>query len=267
MRRSIKKSVVSGAAVAVLLTLASPLLAGTAHAATSAPKPATAAAATITPDERDDALDKVRLGLSGVPQTAVRGKAFVTRLTATNPSKIDLGSKLSWLHFTPVVAKGGTALKTSDLQVRYRLPGGQFKNMPVSVYYGAELLAELPSLKLPAGGKSSVELEITVKSSAPAKVSAADISVSMGTGHGSPKPARASFKISGAAAPSTKPSAKPTTKPATTGTKTVEVAKKAPQLAETGGNPATPALIGAGGLLVLVGGGAAFVARRRTAVN
>ncbi|MFE2869427.1 LPXTG cell wall anchor domain-containing protein [Embleya sp. NPDC059259] len=265
-------------ATAVTLALATPMLpgmAGTAYACGDGP----AGQVPATPVDPAD-LAKVSATLSGVPTKVTRGSTFTVRLTVTNNSKVDLrripvGVAVALLDNTTDSPDDrlhhGTA---KDVDIRYTLPGRAGQTLALKPGCDPTLGG---SFVITAGGhpgsRTTVTLQVTIKSSTPAQV--VDGSLYAGTGNG--KNASAKFTLGKAAAPRPTTPAKPTpakpapAKPAadkddakpTTAT-TPPAAEALPAtLPKTGGSAQTPALaIGASGL-ILVGATTMVLARRR----
>ncbi|WP_331771725.1 LPXTG cell wall anchor domain-containing protein (plasmid) [Embleya sp. NBC_00888] len=277
-----------GTPIAVLVALALPAAAGTAHAADATTPPSSSATptpgagrttppgkapsptATTTPTKAPTSTkpappkDDPRVGEPGykpwlaltadVPSTVTRGKTFQSRLTVTNTSEYnDIASPQIAILLT--LTGGNTSAEPRDVTVGYRLPGKATQTLAVTRSEQSLLVNfDIPGT-LRAGKSVTVELSVTIKASTTTGVTDGSLQPWMVKVPGQDVSTHR-FKVVGPAVPDT---AKPTPE---TAEKAPATGSKLTELPKTGSATAMPLTL-AGGALVLLGGGAVATARRR----
>lgn len=213
-------------------------------------------------------MERLKLSLSGLPSSAVRGRPFPVSLSVGNPTDTDfrplgntglfIGNGDDPQHIS---APGFTP---DDVVVEQRAVDGTYARLTVTQYAPGVLYVGVPH----PGGKphqtSSADVRVTVKDSAPAALRNLYLQFGMGSGYDAPKPTDATLPL---LASGTDPD---TSKPGSTQSRTDNVSVVTTPttvptgaLPKTGASGDTPALVGAGGLLVLAGAGAVTASRAR----
>lgn len=213
-------------------------------------------------------MQHLKLSLSGLPGSAVRGRPFPVSLSVDNPTDTDfrplkntglfIGNGDDPQHIS---APGFTP---DDVVVEQRAVDGTYTRLTVTQYAPGVLYVGVPH----PGGKphqtSSANVRVTIKDSAPAALRNLYLQFGMGSGYDTPKPTDATLPLLASGTnPDTPTPGTPQSHTDNVSVVTNPTAVPTGALPKTGASGNTPALVGAGGLLVLAGAGAVTASRAR----
>ncbi|NUQ89819.1 MAG: hypothetical protein HOQ43_15335, partial [Glycomyces artemisiae] len=218
-----------------------------------------------TPD-----MERMKLSLSGLPSKAERDRPFTMTVGTDNPTDSDFRPIKTGVLFLSNADDPGQSsahgLTRADAVVEVRAADGTFSQVPVQQYAPNVLIVAIPDPGGMPHQKWSTDVRVTIKGSAPTEIRDLLLEFGMGTGYGSPKAATATLPLGAA---DTKPNPDTST-PGSTQSRADNVsAVTTPTTVPTGALPKTgasgdiPALVGAGGLLVLAGACAVTASRAR----